>query len=47
MRNARMCTLWAFQIFACGRARLGEKSAERKQVVSGFFMSWLPFKVSG
>jgi hypothetical protein len=23
------------------RARLGEKSAERKQVVYGFFMSWL------
>jgi hypothetical protein len=25
------------RIFACGSARLGEKSAERKQVVCGFF----------
>jgi len=37
MRIARMRTLWAFLIFACGRARLGEKSAERKQVVCRFF----------
>ena len=38
MQGCARCELFGF--FACGRARLGEKSAERKQVVCGFFMPW-------
>ena len=39
MQGCGSCEL--FRFFACGKARLGGKSAERKQVVCGFFMSWL------
>jgi hypothetical protein len=39
MQGCARCEL--FKFFACGRARLGEESAERNQVVCGFFMSWL------